>query len=340
MGKLYEVEKLAKKGKFSFGNAIGHAGSAISTGMGINAGMNEDKRYAQELAARGIKDDRNWISRNAKALTSGLGGAAGGLLSTYITRKTGLAQNKKWYGKALNVGVGYAASTVGNKLANYPLKYMREKKLKEHDKLYGNPETQVQSLYYPGGDIRFYSDSEVRKPAHKSWIQRNKKLLIGAGITAGLAAGGFYLGKRLGNKVNQSGGSLKNYLDTKSTEKYLNSKGIHKWSKGMDSGVYKTIVENNKKLLSNPNFNGYLDNRVKERLAGYGLAAGAGLGALGTMKALKPKDPETKSQSRSTDWGIKGLNKLGPKGATLGTLSGFIADKIEEIKNKKNESNS
>lgn len=174
MGKLYEVEKLAKKGKFSFGNAIGHAGSAISTGMGINAGMNEDKRYAQELAARGIKDDRNWISRNAKALTSGLGGAAGGLLSTYITRKTGLAQNKKWYGKALNVGVGYAASTVGNKLANYPLKYMREKKLKEHDKLYGNPETQVQSLYYPGGDIRFYAegenklapDGEVRKPAH------------------------------------------------------------------------------------------------------------------------------------------------------------------------------
>lgn len=323
MGKLYEVEKLAKKGKFSFGNAIGHAGSVVSTGMGINAGMNEDKRYAQELAARGIKDDRNWISRNAKALTSGLGGAAGGLLSTYITRKTGLAQNKKWYGKALNVGVGYAASTVGNKLANYPLKYMREKKLKEHDAMYS-----------------MYSDLAPEGEKKPSWIKRNKKLLIGAGITAGLAAGGFYLGKRLGNKVNQSGGSLKNYLDTKSTEKYLNSKGIHKWNKGMDSGIYKTIVENNKKLLSNPNFNGYLDNRVKERLAGYGLAAGAGLGALGTMKALKPKDPETKSQSKSIDWGIKGLNKLGPKGATLGTLSGFIADKIEEIKNKKNESNS
>ena len=333
MGKLYEVEKLAKKGKFSFGNAIGHAGSVVSTGMGINAGMNEDERYAQELAARGIKDDRNWISRNAKALTSGLGGAAGGLLSTYITRKTGLAQNKKWYGKALNVGVGYAASTVGNKLANYPLKYMREKKLKEHDAMY--------SMYSESDKpAQIAHNGEVRKPAHKSWIQRNKKLLIGAGITAGLAAGGFYLGKRLGNKVNQSGGSLKNYLDTKSTEKYLNSKGIHKWNKGMDSGVYKTIVENNKKLLSNPNFNGYLDNRVKERFAGYGLAAGAGLGALGTMKALKPKDPETKSQSRSVDWGINGLNKLGPKGATLGTLSGFIADKIEEIKNKKNESNS
>ena len=334
---LNEVERLTKKGKFSFGNVVGHAGSLVSTGMGIKSGMNEDKRYAQELAARGIKDDRSWVSRNAKALTSGVGGAVGGALSSYITRKTGLAQNKTWLGKALNVGVGYAASNVGNKLANMPLKKYRESVLKKHDQMYGEPESNMQSFYYPGGEVRFYADNEdklapngeVRSAhtAHKSWIQRNKKLLIGAGITAGLAAGGYYLGKHMGNKVNQSGGSLKNHLDTKSVEKYLNSKGIHKWNKGMDSSVYKSIVANNKKFLSNPQFNGYLDNRVKERFAGYGLAAAGALGAAGSL-ALMKKDPETKTQSRAVNWGIKGLNSGGYKRSALGTLSGFIADRL------------
>lgn len=336
MSKKNEYEKLVEKGKFSFGNVVGHAGSLVSTGMGIKSGMNEDKRYAQELAARGIKDDRSWVSRNAKALTSGVGGAVGGALSSYITRKTGLAQNKTWLGKALNVGVGYAASNVGNKLANMPLKKYRESVLKKHDQMYGEPESSMQSFYYPGGEVRFYSGSssdEVRKPAHDenkpNWIQRNKKLLIGAGITAGLAAGGYYLGKHIGNKVNQSGGSLKNHLDTKSVEKYLNSKGIHKWNKGMDSSVYKSIVANNKKFLSNPQFNGYLDNRVKERFAGYGLAAAGALGAAGSLALMKKdKDPETKIQSRAVNWGIKGLNSGGYKRSALGTLSGFIADRL------------
>lgn len=332
MSKKNEFEKLVEKGKFSFGNVVGHAGSLVSTGMGIKSGMNEDKRYAQELAARGIKDDRSWVSRNAKALTSGVGGAVGGALSSYITRKTGLAQNKTWLGKALNVGVGYAASNVGNKLANMPLKKYRESVLKKHDKMYGEPDVEMQSFFYPGGEVRFHSDSKEESTGSKikSWAKRNKKLLIGAGIATGLAAGGYFLGKHLGNKINKSGGMLKDHLDKKSVEKFLNSKGIHKWNRGMDSSVYKSIVANNKKFLSNPQFNGYLNNRVKERLAGYGLAAGGVLGGAGVLALMKKdkKDPETKTQSRAVNWGIKGLNSGGYKRSALGTLSGFIADRL------------
>ena len=80
---------LAKKDKVSGwavgGNAFGH----LMTAKSVMDGVGKDKQYAQELAARGIKDNRNWFQRNAKALTSTAGGTIGNMLGEYIQRKTG-----------------------------------------------------------------------------------------------------------------------------------------------------------------------------------------------------------------------------------------------------------
>ena len=317
---------LAKKDKVSGwavgGNAFGH----LMTAKSVMDGVGKDKQYAQELAARGIKDNRNWFQRNAKALTSTAGGTIGNMLGEYIQRKTGTKKINGFKGFLINGGIGMATSKIGSTLVDKPIDAMRKAKLEKHDKQYGSPQD------------RMHSEQDEKKKG-PNWFQRNKKLLIGAGITAGLGVGGYYLGRHvLADKVNK-GGFIKDRIDKKSIVNYLDEKGVHKWNKGMTKENYKNLHGQATDFLKKQNPE-YLKNRVRETMGGYGVAAGLGLGAAGAMALAKPSRPqhddeETRSQAKWQDRLTHVGNgiKLGI-GGQIGNLSGFITDKIIEAINK------
>lgn len=314
---------LAKKDKVSGwavgGNAFGH----LMTAKSVMDGVGKDKQYAQELAARGIKDNRNWFQRNAKALTSTAGGALGNILGDYIQRKTGTKKFKGTKGFLVNGAIGAVTSKIGSSLVDKPIDAMRQKKLDKFDKQYGHPQE------------RMHSEHEDEKKKGPNWFQRNKKLLIGAGITAGLGVGGYYLGRHvLADKINK-GGFIKDKIDKKSIAKYLDEKGVHKWNKGMTKENYKNLHGQATDFLKKQNPE-YLKNRVREKMGGYGVAAGVGLGAAGALSLARPSRPhyneeETRSQAKWQDRLTHVGNgfKLG-MGGQIGNLSGFIADKIVE----------
>lgn len=327
--KVYNViDKNIEKDKVSNlsigANALGH----LMTAKSLMDGAAKDKEYTRELAIRGMKDNRNWFQRNAKALTATAGGTIGNVLGNYIQRKTGAKKLKGVGGFLLNSAIGMGASKIGSSLVDKPLDRMRQKRLEKHDAQYGSPYEKM------------YSQQPEEQQKKPNWVQRNKKLLIGAGITAGLGLGGYYLGKNvLAKKINK-GGFIKDHIDNKSISNYLDSKGVHKWNKGMTSENYKKLRGEATDFLKKNKT--YLDNRVKEKVAGYGLAAGLGLGAAGAMTLAAPSrqqhEEDTRSYARFQDTfrHIGNGVKLGIGGA-VGSLSGFIADKLMEAYRKENK---
>lgn len=300
--------------KMDFMDTLGHAGSVVSTYQGIKSSRANDKAYQEELAARGKKG--NFLERNAKTLTTGAAGLLSGLASNYISQKTGLAGNKKWYSTPLKMGLGYATGQLGNAIVNKPIDHMRRKRL---EKL----------------DARMQAEQD--EPKKKNWIQRNKKLLIAGGIAAGLGAGGYFLGKHLANKANAGklgklGDAVKKKIDNSTIVEDMNKHGLYRYGKDMNSEKWKNLKSAYGTSFKK-NHQGFLDRKVKERLAGYGLGIGTGAGLLGAKALMKNNHrPEEYEESTNMQSFISKVKKAR-------TFGEFVFNKLKEISELEKEEN-